>query len=58
MNDDHVADIFQVFAVNLAAITVSLTDFETVVRIASLILACAYTLVKLWQALKPKDNHE
>jgi hypothetical protein len=57
-NQDHVADIIQVGAVNLAAITVSLTDFETVVRIASLVLACCYTAVKLWQALKPKNDNE
>jgi flagellar biogenesis protein FliO len=55
-NHDHVADIVQVCAVNLAAITVSLTDFETLIRITSLILACAYTVVKLWQALKNKPH--
>ena len=59
MNEqDHVADAVQVVAVNAAAITVSLTDFETFVRIASLILACCYTGVKLYQALKDeRDDH-
>jgi len=55
-NQDHVADIVQVGAANMAAIVISLTDFETVVRISSLILACAYTVVKLWQALKDEPH--
>lgn len=59
MNDhDHIADIVQVAGVNLAAITISLTDFETMIRLLSLVLACVYTSVKLYQALKRKGSDE
>jgi len=55
-NQDHFADIVQVGAANMTALIISLTDFETLVRISSLVLACCYTVVKLWQALKDEPH--
>ena len=57
-HDDHIADIVQVAGINVAAITISLTDFETMIRILSLVLACVYTSVKLYQAIKRKGSDE
>jgi len=54
----HFHDLVQVGAVNTTAVVVSMTGIETGLRILSLVLACAYTAVKLIQLLKSKRDDE
>jgi len=48
----HIQELIGVGYVNGVATVISLSDFETSVRILSILLASIYTTVKLYQALR------
>lgn len=51
----HIQDIVSVGYINTVAAAISMSDIETSLRICSLILACTFTAVKLWQAIKKHE---
>ena len=55
---DVISDIGETWTVNVAAIAVSLSDIEMILRILGLILAALYTSVKLYKALREKPSRE
>jgi hypothetical protein len=56
MHRDHIGDAVQVAFVNAFAMGFSIAMAETILRISSLVLAIAYTGIKIWQALKGNDS--
>lgn len=50
----HIDDIVSVGYVNSVAVAISISEFETGLRICSLILAITYTAYKFYKALQPK----
>ena len=50
----HIDDILSVGYVNSVAVAISVSEFETGLRICSLFLAIAYTAYKFYKALKTK----
>ena len=48
----HIQELLSVGYINGVATAISLSDFETSVRILSIVLASIYTIVKLYQALR------
>lgn len=52
MNQDHLGEILKVNFVNALALVVSISDFETSVRIFSCIAAGLYTSAKLVQTIQ------
>ena len=52
MNEDHIGELFKVNFVNVLALVVSISDFETSVRIFSCIAAGLYTIAKLIQTIQ------
>lgn len=52
MLERHLDDLVKVNFVNLAAIVVSLTDFEQWVRCASMFAALIYTIAKIVQTVQ------
>jgi hypothetical protein len=47
-------DLVQVGVVNVTAVSISVSDIETGLRIFSLVLACSYTAYKFYKALGGK----
>lgn len=63
MNQDHIGELIKVNFVNALALAVSISDFETSVRIFSCICAGLYTIAKLVQTIqeilaKRKEQNE
>lgn len=52
MTEEHVGELLKVNFVNALAIAVSISDFETSVRIFSCIAAGLYTIAKLVQTIQ------
>jgi hypothetical protein len=52
MNDSHLGELVKVNFVNVLALVVSISDFETSVRIFSCIAAGLYTSAKLVQTVQ------
>jgi len=52
MNEEHIGEILKVNFVNALAIVISISDFETSVRIFSCIAAGLYTCAKLVQTIQ------
>ncbi|MCX8511198.1 MAG: hypothetical protein ORN83_05515 [Chthoniobacteraceae bacterium] len=50
----HFDDILSVGYVNSVAVAISVSEFETGLRIFSIFLAIAYTLYKFYKALQTK----
>jgi len=50
----HIDDILSVGYVNSVAVAISVSEFETGLRIVSLILAIVYTAYKLYKAFESK----
>jgi hypothetical protein len=49
---NHLEDFGKVISINIAAIIVSLADFEATIRIAGLLMALIYTSLKIVQLLR------
>jgi len=63
MSEDHIGELLKVNFVNIVALVVSISDFETSVRIFSCIAAGLYTIAKLIQTVqeiveKRKEKNE
>lgn len=63
MSEDHIGELLKVNLVNIVALVVSISDFETSVRIFSCIAAGLYTIAKLIQTVqeiveKRKEKNE
>jgi hypothetical protein len=63
MSEDHIGELLKVNFVNIVALVVSISDFETSVRIFSCIAAGLYTIAKLVQTVqeiveKRKEKNE
>jgi len=63
MSEDHIGELLKVNFVNVVALVVSISDFETSVRIFSCIAAGLYTIAKLIQTVqeiveKRKEKNE
>jgi hypothetical protein len=52
MSEDHIGELLKVNFVNIVALVVSISDFETSVRIFSCIAAGLYTIAKLIQTVQ------
>jgi hypothetical protein len=50
----HIDDILSVGYVNSVAVAISVSEFETGLRICSLALAISYTAYKFYKAIKTK----
>lgn len=56
MNDNHLHDVYRVISVNLGALVISVSGVEVFFRLAGLIAAFLYTLLKIYEWFDTRRN--